>query len=111
MKIYTRTGDDGTTGLIGGQRVAKSDPRIDCYGTVDELNANLMGWQFALRAPASSWSKTYIAVRTKRSPLHTRRPWLNGKKVKVSTGSFQRSVRKLTGSGSNSDCEPLAMGW
>ena len=41
MKIYTRTGDDGTTGLIGGQRVAKNDPRIDCYGTVDELNANL----------------------------------------------------------------------
>ncbi|HSU67538.1 MAG TPA: cob(I)yrinic acid a,c-diamide adenosyltransferase [Tepidisphaeraceae bacterium] len=39
MKIYTRTGDDGTTGLIGGVRVPKSDPRIDCYGTVDELNA------------------------------------------------------------------------
>jgi cob(I)alamin adenosyltransferase len=41
MKIYTKTGDDGTTGLIGGSRVAKSDPRIDCYGTVDELNAVL----------------------------------------------------------------------
>jgi cob(I)alamin adenosyltransferase len=41
MKIYTKTGDDGTTGLIGGQRVRKSDPRIECYGTVDELNAAL----------------------------------------------------------------------
>jgi cob(I)alamin adenosyltransferase len=41
MKIYTRTGDDGTTGLIGGSRVAKSDSRIECYGTVDELNACL----------------------------------------------------------------------
>src|ERR687896_406214 len=41
MKIYTRTGDDGTTGLIGGGRVHKSDPRIECYGTVDELNAAL----------------------------------------------------------------------
>ena len=41
MKIYTRTGDDGTTGLFGGRRVAKSDPRIECYGTVDELNATL----------------------------------------------------------------------
>jgi cob(I)alamin adenosyltransferase len=41
MKIYTRTGDDGTTGLVGGRRVPKSDPRIDCYGTVDELNAAL----------------------------------------------------------------------
>ena len=39
MKIYTRTGDNGTTGMIGGTRVTKSDPRIDCYGTVDELNA------------------------------------------------------------------------
>ena len=41
MKIYTRTGDDGTTGLIGGDRVRKSDARIECYGTVDELNASL----------------------------------------------------------------------
>jgi cob(I)alamin adenosyltransferase len=41
MKIYTKTGDDGSTGLIGGSRVHKSDPRIDCYGTVDELNAAL----------------------------------------------------------------------
>lgn len=39
MKIYTKTGDDGTTGLIGGARVRKSDARIECYGTVDELNA------------------------------------------------------------------------
>ena len=41
MKIYTRTGDDGTTGLFGGRRVPKSDPRIECYGTIDELNAAL----------------------------------------------------------------------
>jgi len=39
MKIYTKTGDDGSTGLIGGQRVNKSDPRIDCIGKIDELNA------------------------------------------------------------------------
>lgn len=39
MKIYTRTGDDGSTGLFGGSRVRKTDPRIECYGTVDELNA------------------------------------------------------------------------
>jgi len=41
MKIYTRTGDDGTTGLFGGSRVSKADPRIDCYGTIDELNAGI----------------------------------------------------------------------
>src|SRR4051794_27915416 len=39
MKIYTKTGDDGSTGLIGGARISKADPRLECYGTVDELNA------------------------------------------------------------------------
>ena len=39
MKIYTKTGDAGTTGLFGGPRVAKNDPRICAYGSVDELNA------------------------------------------------------------------------
>ncbi|HLP03822.1 MAG TPA: cob(I)yrinic acid a,c-diamide adenosyltransferase [Paludibacter sp.] len=39
MKIYTKTGDKGQTGLIGGTRVAKNDVRIEAYGTVDELNS------------------------------------------------------------------------
>lgn len=39
MKIYTKTGDLGTTALFGGRRVSKADLRIDTYGTVDELNA------------------------------------------------------------------------
>lgn len=38
-RVYTRHGDQGTTGLVGGQRVPKDDLRIDAYGTVDELNA------------------------------------------------------------------------
>ena len=41
MKIYTKTGDAGTTGLFGGGRVAKNDDRIAAYGSVDELNAVL----------------------------------------------------------------------
>ncbi len=41
MKIYTRTGDDGSTGLIGGKRLSKADLRIETYGTVDELSACL----------------------------------------------------------------------
>lgn len=39
MKIYTKTGDQGLTSLIGGTRVPKSSLRIECYGTVDELNS------------------------------------------------------------------------
>lgn len=41
MKIYTKTGDTGTTALFGGQRVSKADLRVDAYGTVDELNSYL----------------------------------------------------------------------
>ncbi|MFN3997279.1 cob(I)yrinic acid a,c-diamide adenosyltransferase [Algoriphagus sp.] len=41
MKIYTKTGDQGITSLLGGVRVPKSDLRIDAYGTIDELNSYL----------------------------------------------------------------------
>jgi cob(I)alamin adenosyltransferase len=41
MKIYTKTGDRGDTGLFGGPRVSKDAPRIEAYGTVDELNSVL----------------------------------------------------------------------
>ena len=38
-RVYTRTGDDGMTALVGGKRVSKDAARIEAYGTVDELNA------------------------------------------------------------------------
>ena len=41
MKIYTRTGDDGTTSLPDGKRTYKTDWRIELYGTMDELNSYL----------------------------------------------------------------------
>lgn len=41
MKIYTKTGDKGTTSLVGGTRVPKTHIRLEAYGTVDELNSNL----------------------------------------------------------------------
>jgi cob(I)alamin adenosyltransferase len=47
VKIYTKTGDHGETGLFGGRRVSKSDPRVDAYGEVDELGA----WLGVIRAP------------------------------------------------------------
>jgi cob(I)alamin adenosyltransferase len=48
MKIYTRTGDDGTTGLFGGTRVKKDDLRVQAYGAADELNAQLGAARTAL---------------------------------------------------------------
>jgi cob(I)alamin adenosyltransferase len=50
MKIYTKTGDDGTTGLFGGARIAKDDPRVEAYGSVDELNS-IVGLARAAKAP------------------------------------------------------------
>jgi len=41
MSIVTKTGDQGTTGLMYNRRVPKDDPRVEAYGTVDELNASL----------------------------------------------------------------------
>lgn len=51
MKIYTKTGDQGDTGLFGGPRVAKNDARIEAYGTVDELNS-LLGVARSFSLPA-----------------------------------------------------------
>jgi cob(I)alamin adenosyltransferase len=52
VKIYTRTGDDGDTGLFDGTRVSKSDPRVAAYGEVDELNA----WLGLVRASTDDQS-------------------------------------------------------
>jgi cob(I)alamin adenosyltransferase len=49
MKIYTKNGDKGTTSLIGGERVSKADPRVEAYGTVDELAAHLALWADMMR--------------------------------------------------------------
>lgn len=49
-RVYTRTGDDGATGLTGGQRVAKDSTRIDAFGTVDELGAALGAARVALES-------------------------------------------------------------
>jgi cob(I)alamin adenosyltransferase len=50
MRIYTRRGDTGETGLFGGCRVSKAEPRVEALGTLDELNAQL-GWVETLLRP------------------------------------------------------------
>lgn len=52
MRIYTRGGDDGSTGLFGGRRVSKAAPRVEAYGSIDELNA-VLGWAGAAGLPAA----------------------------------------------------------
>jgi cob(I)alamin adenosyltransferase len=58
MKIYTKTGDTGSTSLFGGKRVSKADLRIDTYGTVDELNA----WMGLLRDQEVNKTRNNILV-------------------------------------------------
>ena len=68
MQIYTRTGDDGTTGLFFGGRVRKDDPRPEAYGTVDEAQAAI-GWARATAnaaATATSAELDDILVHTER---------------------------------------------
>lgn len=63
MKIYTKTGDKGETGLYGGQRVAKDDIRVHAYGDVDELNSNL-GVVIALGCDAEI-NSTLLGIQSK----------------------------------------------
>src|ERR1700759_594593 len=68
MKIYTKTGDKGSTSLIGGTKVPKSHLRIESYGTVDELNSfiGLLNDQLALATPNPSANQS-----SKESPAAT----------------------------------------
>lgn len=59
MKIYTKTGDNGTTGLIGGTRVKKTDARLEAYGTVDELNS-FVGMLLTNDLPDSTKNTLYV---------------------------------------------------
>jgi cob(I)alamin adenosyltransferase len=62
-KVYTRSGDDGSTGLVGGDRVSKSSLRIDTYGTVDELNAVIGVVAVALRGSPAATTLAPIVAR------------------------------------------------
>jgi cob(I)alamin adenosyltransferase len=55
-RVYTRSGDDGKTSLIGGERVGKDHPRLEAYGTLDELNS-LVGMVRTLVPEQTAWSE------------------------------------------------------
>jgi cob(I)alamin adenosyltransferase len=82
MKIYTKTGDDGATSLFAGGRVRKDHPRVEAYGTVDELNA-LLGLVRAhdLPAPAPDWlegiqNDLFVIGADLATPLDAKVDWL-----------------------------------
>lgn len=62
MKVYTRTGDKGSTSLVGGTRVSKTDPRLEAYGTVDELNSWLGLLHSSEHLPTSAYTTLHTAM-------------------------------------------------
>ena len=81
MKIYTRTGDAGETGLFGGARVGKDDPRVEAYGTVDELNSCL-GVVRTLRASAET-DESLLQIQSDLFTLGAELACLPGKEEKL----------------------------
>lgn len=82
MKIYTKTGDDGTTALFAGGRVSKDDLRVEAYGTVDELNSTLgLIRTFELSSEIQTWltdiqNTLFVIGADLATPLDSTPSWL-----------------------------------
>lgn len=107
MKIYTKNGDRGQTALIGGRKVSKHDLRIECYGTVDELNSAL-GVVISMVPARSPLKKVLLAVQDRlfvigsllaNDPAGSRMrlPSLRDKDVLFLEGEIDRMTAKLPG--------------
>jgi len=90
VKIYTKTGDAGETGLFGGVRVAKDDPRVQAYGHVDELNATL-GFAAALD-PASFESEFLQGIQRDLFAIGSELATANAAKVRAQLGAERVSA-------------------
>lgn len=92
MKLYTRTGDDGSTGLFGGDRVGKDAPRIEAYGAVDELNAQL-GHAIAAAAPDN---ESLAVIRAILVPLQSRLFDLGADLATPAGSKHEDKVKRMT---------------
>jgi cob(I)alamin adenosyltransferase len=96
-RVYTRTGDDGTTGLVGGARAPKDSARIEAYGTVDELNAHLGVVRLALARSAAGPRLDPILVRVQNELFNLGADLAtpDAERRKRQPGVAQRHVEKL----------------
>jgi cob(I)alamin adenosyltransferase len=82
MKIYTRSGDHGETSLFTGGRVRKDDPRVDAYGTVDELNSVIgLARAHGISEPGAGWleviqNELFVVGADLATPLGSEPSWL-----------------------------------
>ncbi len=114
-RIYTRTGDAGQTHLVGGQRISKDDLRIDCYGTVDELNAfigaaratseELSGRVEQLRAFSAVLKRVQHELFNLGSILATLPEDVHPKQPRVTSADVQQLEHEIDEA--NSDLKPL----
>ena len=94
MKIYTRTGDAGSTGLLGGARIAKDGLRIEAYGTVDELNAAL-GAARALGTPDAALDAALARVQVDLFALGAALASAPGRELRAGEGVTAADIERL----------------
>ena len=104
MKIYTRTGDKGTTSLVDGTRVSKAEERVDAYGTVDELNsiigavvARLTASQSGIRRELEDIQHDLFVIGAQlASPAANSKEQMANSRLKERTTEFEQTIDRLS---------------
>jgi cob(I)alamin adenosyltransferase len=108
-RIYTKTGDQGQTHLAGGQRVAKDSLRIECYGSVDELNAFVGMACVTAKEAVPELAPILLRVQHELfnlgSILATRPEDVHARQARITTAEVEQLEREIDAS--NADLEPL----